>query len=170
MNERKISIVNGIDIVTVEENGNIYVPIKPICQAIGVAFASQFSKLKEDATLASVVMLSVTTGTDGKQYEMVCLPLMYVYGWLFTINPKNVKEEAQENIVNYRRECYETLYNHFTNSLKRQQERNDREIELLNSMNAALERKKEIDGEIRQLKSSLDSLRKDRLNPCPALF
>lgn len=170
MHERKISIVNGIDIVTVEENGNIYVPIKPICQAIGVAFASQFSKLKEDEFLAPTVTIIVTVAADEKDREMFCLPLRYIYGWLATINPGKVSPEAKENVIRYRRECYDLLYEHFTNSLKRQQERNDREIELLNSMNAALERKKEIDGEIRQLKSSLDSLRKDRLNPCPALF
>lgn len=33
---------------------------------------------------------------DGKQREMLCLPIRYVFGWLFTINPANVNEEARE--------------------------------------------------------------------------
>ncbi len=31
--------------------------------------------------LGSVVSIIDTTGSDGKQYEMLCLPLKVVYGW-----------------------------------------------------------------------------------------
>lgn len=39
---------------------------------------------------------------------------MYALGWLFTINPKNVKAEARETILRYKMECYKALFNHFT--------------------------------------------------------
>ena len=32
----------------------------------------------------------------------------------FTINPKNVKEEAREAVSKYRIECYRALYKHFS--------------------------------------------------------
>ena len=45
---------------------------------------------------------------------MVCLPLKYIFGWLFTISPKNVAPEAKELVRRYRTECYDALYRYFT--------------------------------------------------------
>jgi len=96
------------------EKGSKLVPVKPICEALGVAYEPQFTKLKEDEFLSSTITLSVTVGSDGKDREMVCIPLKYVFGWLFTINPKNVKEEARESVAKYRSKCYDVLYNYFS--------------------------------------------------------
>lgn len=116
METKKIFTINNVDIVVTDDN---FVPIKPICEALGVAYERQFSKLKEDEDFSSVITLRVTTGADGKQYEMVCLPHQFIYGWLFTINPKNVKPEAKESVRKYRKACYETLYNHFNGQQER---------------------------------------------------
>lgn len=83
-----ISNINGVDIVTVDRDGEIFVPIKPICEAIGIDVESQRDKIQADEILNSVAVFCTATGADGKQYEMHCLPLRYTYGWLFTINPK----------------------------------------------------------------------------------
>lgn len=114
MNETQITKVNNVAIVSLTENGNTLIPIKPICEALGIAYAPQFSKIKDDEDLSSVVTLRVTTGSDNKQYEMVCLPLEFVFGWLFTINPKNVKPEAQDAVRQYRLQCYKALFEYFT--------------------------------------------------------
>jgi len=114
MNAKTLVKINDVPIQVVDDNGRKLVPVKPICEAIGVDFKSQYQKLENDEFLSSVVVLSTTTGSDGKQYEMVCLPYEYVFGWLFTINPKNVKEEARETVAKYRIECYDALYRHFT--------------------------------------------------------
>ena len=67
-----ITRVNGVAILTSE---NEMIPIKPICEALGVAFEPQFKKLKEDEDLGSVVTLGVTTGADGKAYGVgACTP------------------------------------------------------------------------------------------------
>lgn len=110
MKDTIITTINDIEIVITAE---MYVPIKPICEALGVAFQKQHEKIKSDAILSSVVTLRVTTGADGKQYEMLCLPLKFVYGWVFSINPDNVKEQSRENVIKYKRECYNALYEHF---------------------------------------------------------
>src|SRR5690554_8032106 len=106
---KTVAIVNKSTIILIED-GNKLVPVKPICQALGVDFASQKEKIETDEVLSSVVGLNPTTGADGKEYEMFCIPLKYVFGWLFTINPKNVKEEARESVIAYRKECYDVLY------------------------------------------------------------
>lgn len=106
--------INNQDLVILNENADKLVPIKPICSALGIDFKSQYTKLKDDENLSSVMVLSTTTGADGKNYEMVCIPLKYVFGWLFTINPGNVSPEAKEIILKYRMECYDVLFNHFS--------------------------------------------------------
>ena len=116
MNEATSTVVakiNNVEIVVVE-NGQKLVPVKPICQALGIAFEPQYTRLKNDPILSSVVMLSVTTGADGKQYEMVTIPFRYIFGWLFQIDSRNVKEEARDGVLRYQRECYDVLYNHHT--------------------------------------------------------
>lgn len=114
--ENRLSIgkINGVEIATVKNgNGEIYVPIKPICEAIGIAFPPQYTKIKEDPSFDSVVTIIVTTGADGKQYEMVCLPENRINGWLYTINPGKVAPEARESVMRYRDECNDVLFEHF---------------------------------------------------------
>ncbi len=114
METKAIARINETTIQVVSENGVKLVPVKPICDALGVAYEPQFQKLKDDDFLNSTITLSVTVGGDGKDREMVCIPLKYVFGWLFTINPKNVKEEARESVAKYRAKCYDVLYNYFS--------------------------------------------------------
>lgn len=110
---KTIAKINGVSIQIIE-NGEKRIAIKPICEALGISYEPQFQKLKEDDFLASTIMLSIMVGADGRQREMSTIPYKYVFGWLFTINPKNVKLEAQEAVTRYRIECYDVLYNHFT--------------------------------------------------------
>lgn len=137
--DSKIITINNVDIVSTKVDGQTLVPIKPICDALGVSYAPQYSKLNSDDELRSVVTLSITTGADGKQYEMVCLPLEFVFGWLFTINPANVKEEAREAVKQYRRECYHALFLHFFEKSEKYQDREksfERTIALQNEQSA----------------------------------
>lgn len=109
----KIARINEVDIVIIE-NGEKRVAIKPICEALGIDVDSQRKKLNEDPILSSVTVLSTATGGDGKQYQMVTIPFMFAFGWLFRIDSRNVKEEAREAVLKYQVECYKALYNHFT--------------------------------------------------------
>lgn len=115
MNQELISTINNQSIVIViDENGQKFVPIKPICEALGVNYTSQLEKLENDEIINSVIPLRGTTGSDGKIYKMKCIPLKYVFGWLFSISSKSVKEEAKEGLINYKNICYDALYNYFT--------------------------------------------------------
>ena len=62
-----ITRINNTDIVTVDKDGETYVPIKPICEAIGVDAKSQRAKLQEDEFFASVGAIITSTGSDGKE-------------------------------------------------------------------------------------------------------
>jgi len=114
MNSSSIAKINEVEIVILNDENEKRVAVKPICEALGIAEEPQVRKIKEDEILSSVATLTVATGSDGKSYEMLTIPLEYAFGWLFTINAKNVKEEARENLIKYKKECYHALYKHFT--------------------------------------------------------
>jgi hypothetical protein len=110
---KTIARVNDVSIVMIDNNEQM-VPIRPICQALGIDEDVQWRKIMNDEILSSVATLSVATGADEKRYKMSCIPFKFVFGWLFTINPKNVKPEAQEAVSKYRLQCYNVLFKHFT--------------------------------------------------------
>lgn len=171
MDKQVITTVNGIQIVAVtDESYNTLVPIKPICDAIGVAFERQFSKLKEHEILAPTVTLRVMVAADGKQREMVCLPLEFVYGWIFTINTKNVSKEAHDSVLRYQLECYQALYTHFAGSLRRRVEENEAEIKALQAVNEAIKGVKAAKAVQKEAEEHLDAIRKARLDTAPTLF
>lgn len=108
-----VAKINGTEIVVVE-NGDKKVPVKPICDALGVDYPTQFTRLKSDPFLSSTIGLNPMVGADGKDREMVTIPFRYVFGWLFRIDSRNVKEESREAVLKYQVQCYDALYNHFT--------------------------------------------------------
>ena len=170
MIQQLITKINGIDIVAVEQNGEIFVPIKPICDALTIDARAQRDKIQSDEIMGSTGVLSTSVGADGKEREMFCLPLRYVYGWLFTINPKNVAPEAREAVARYRRECYDVLCEYFSGSMLRTIETNNAEIELLRQINSAITDEKDAKNRRKKAEVTLENLRSERLNPQPTLF
>lgn len=113
METTNVAIVNGISLQVVADEREQLVAVKPVCEILGVAYQSQQAKLKEHPIYSSVITLCVTTGADGKKYEMVCIPLRFFPGWLFSINPDIVKEEARESLIKYQLECNKVLFDYF---------------------------------------------------------
>ena len=84
MKETLITRINDVAIAaTSNEQGDILIPIRPICETLGVAYQPQIAKVKDDSILGSTVTLSVTVGADGRQREMVCVFNCYAQhnGW-----------------------------------------------------------------------------------------
>lgn len=155
MSTQLISTINNQGIViVVDEKGEKFVPIKPICEALGVNYTTQLEKLENDELIDSVIPLRGTTGADGKTYKMKCIPLEFVFGWLFSISSKNVKEEVKESLINYKRLCHKALYNYFTEHAtfieqkeKKLNEFVDKEVEARNHFKYAEKVLKEIRAE-----------------------
>lgn len=170
----KLLILIGFSLISLTMNGVspylLLVPIRPICEALGVDFAGQSVKLKEHPILSSTVDLRSMVAADGKNREMLCLPIRYVFGWLFTINPANVNEEVREALISYQHECYDALYNHFFGSQKRQLEQNQIEITLLEELADLNQQQQQLKQTISEKRKKLDKLREERLKNEPQLF
>lgn len=171
MKETLITRINDVAIAaTSNEQGEVLIPIRPICDALGVNSNKQIEKIKSDPILGSTDTLRVSVGADGRQREMVCLPLQYVFGWLFTINPGNVDERAKEAVIRYKKECYDALYNHFARARQRQLDENREEIRLLDEISRAKDTLSESKASLRNLETKLAKLRAARLDEQPSLF
>jgi len=144
---RTIALVNNVQIQLIE-NGDKRVPIKPICEALGIDVDSQRKKIIEDEIIGPVTVLSTATGSDGKQYDMLTIPFRYVFGWLFTINPKNVAPDAKEKVLRYRKECYDILFSYFSDQSRFLDEKQDR-------LNAELDKLKTIKLNFKEAKDKL---------------
>jgi hypothetical protein len=158
-----IAIVNGQAISVCNDEQQL-VPIRPVCDAIGVAYESQVNKIKEHPILGSTISLRDIVAADGKTREMLCLPLRYVYGWIFTINPTNVSEAARASVIRYQLECYDVLYSHFFRAMRRNTEQNDAEKRCLDNIEKLEQTVAEAKNLLREEKRRLQEIRSERLD------
>lgn len=169
METRIVTSINGVEILASKVSEGL-VPVRPICDALGVDYPTQFQKLKDHQIFGSTIGLSPTVAADGKEREMACLPIEFFPGWLFSINPANVKEEAKENIIRFQLECNRVLFHHFFGSQKRRIEQDSVEIQLLEELSELNQQKSTITTSISEKKKMIEKLREERLRDEPTLF
>ena len=112
----------GDTIVAVRAKGSgVYVPVRPICELLGVDWSAQRRRISRDAVLSDVAMSVAVTTTDiavdsrrPRSSELLALPLDYISGFLFGINADRVKPEVRDRLIQYQRECYRILAEAFT--------------------------------------------------------
>lgn len=101
-------------------NGEVYVPIRPICDLLGVDRSAQQRRIQRDPVLAevaqSVEVMSgavmapdIDTGSRPNTSHMLALPLDFLQGWLMGINADRVRPELRDRIIRYQKECYRVL-------------------------------------------------------------
>ena len=93
----------------------VYVPIRPICDSLGLSWPGQRERIQRDPVLSDLVRgVRVTRPPeDGGTQTLSALPLSHLNGWLFGISVARVKPEIRETILRYQRECYGVLYAYF---------------------------------------------------------
>ena len=90
-------------------DGRVMIPVRPLCDRLGVAWSPQLRRINRDAVLADEVQGVTVTVTPGGQQGMMCLPLDYISGWLFGINADRVNPDVRDRLIRYQRECYRVL-------------------------------------------------------------
>ncbi len=99
-----------------EQGRTVYVPVRPICDFMGLNWDGQRRRISRDAVLSQETMSVVVTTTDiepssrrPRTSVLIALPLKYIPGWLFGINADRVKPKLRDKIIRYQRECYDVL-------------------------------------------------------------
>ncbi len=103
MNQIKINLEFGGALLPVAKNeaGQDVVPLKPICEVIGLDWATQHRKMQ-------VSYLAKRLGTciglmpyAGQEREMVCIRLDRVSAFLYTVNPDRVRGNGNEAAADF---------------------------------------------------------------------
>lgn len=159
MNKQKEMVrINEVTIECPYLNEQYYVAVKPICQVLGLNHAAQTRRINEDQFLSSVVAHIATTGSDQKQYKMLCIPLKYVFGWLFQIDAHKVKPTAKAALERYKVECYDVLYEHFYMRAAKYEKRERLKAEKRESILIAEQQRKDAVAKVDKLKRELKEL------------
>jgi len=92
-------------------DGQVFVSVKRICDALGLDMGGQLVKLKGKPW--AVMEIISMTASDSKKYSTSCIALRSLPMWLATIEPTRVAVEVRVKLERYQLECAEALANHF---------------------------------------------------------
>jgi hypothetical protein len=108
-------------IVQLGEDGEIYVALRPIVEALGLSWGSQLNRIKRDAVLAkkirtlSVFVTNTQGEAEGQNRAIICLPRQYLSGFLFGISAGRIKDSRlRAKVVQFQEEAHLILDAAFT--------------------------------------------------------
>ena len=106
------------EVLMIEHEGEPYVPVRPICERLGLSWSSQISKLNGSPERFNCVVINTVGGSgDGKNREMTCLSLRKFPAWLFSINANKVRADLKEDVIRFQNECDDVLWRHWSGEL-----------------------------------------------------
>ena len=111
----------GKEITLVDNNGVAYVAMREIVEGIGLDWKGQHKKLMEQSEKFNCGHIT-TVAKDGKNCEMLCIPIKKLNGWLFGLNPNKVRADLKERLENYQEECFLALWDYWTEGIARRDE------------------------------------------------
>lgn len=111
--QRTIDFYGDPITVVVMADEDVYVPVRPIAEFLGLDWSSQLQRIRRDEVLARRASALLVVTTDDSRREMICLPLDLLPGWLFGIAPSRVRAELAPKLQRYREECFRVLWRAF---------------------------------------------------------
>lgn len=110
--------INNTDVQVVENESGRFIPVKPICQLLGIDYEAQRVRFESDEILNQLPFLQRAVAADGKEREMLCIPYKYIFGWLFKIDTSRINETARPAVIAYQRECYDVLFEYYNSRVQ----------------------------------------------------
>lgn len=102
---------HGHPLVTVEVGDTQFVAMRPLVEAIGLAWPAQYQKLSDRPEKYGVSMIG--TPSAGGPQNTLCIPLRKLNGWLFSIDADRVSPDLRDKVVMYQEECFEVLHDYW---------------------------------------------------------
>jgi hypothetical protein len=158
--------LKDVELAYLSKDGTYWIALPPILVFFGISLESRLLKdIKKDPILgpARAVLTVQVSNADQKQgRKMTCLPEHFIYGWLFTL-PNNSPE-----IIAYKKECYNLLYQHFHGAITGRREMLQERYEVeraiaekklyLQKHSTDIKELKLLESRSRNLKNNLDKL------------
>jgi anti-repressor protein len=101
----------GQALTVIDREGKPYVAMRQIVEGMTLAWPPQFKKLTDEPDRWGTVTMMVTVqSADGKERDMVCIPLKKLTGWLMTLQPSRMDEAVAAKVLTYQNECDDALW------------------------------------------------------------
>ncbi len=101
---------HGNELITVLYGNAEYVAMKPIVEGMGLSWQGEQDNIRTSQNYQAIRM-ALETG-DGVR-EMLCMPLIQLNRWLFSIRRETVRPETRFTVAVYQDECLMVLHNHW---------------------------------------------------------
>lgn len=98
-------------IMATEIDGTPMAALKPICEAMGIAYTSQLEKLRRRSW--ATVTPRRTVAADGKTREMMLIDHRTLGMWLATIDENRVNKDARKHLIAFQNEAADALDAYF---------------------------------------------------------
>lgn len=103
----------GDTLFALERDGEVFVALRPIVEALGLDWSAQRQRIVRDPILSEGVVV-ITAPSAGGEQETLCLPLGLFSGWLFGVSDRRISDPAtRAKVLTYKREAYAALHRHF---------------------------------------------------------
>ena len=102
-----------------DENGreNVYIPLKPLVEGIGLSWSGARERIKRNPILndvcISIRVTRIEMGRGKGAREFLSIPISHLNGFLFGVNANRVKLEIRPLLLEYQAKCYEVLFDAF---------------------------------------------------------
>lgn len=110
---------NGKNIVFMTIDGQYWVALKPILDALNLPADRYLKRTRRDpffSTYLDNMSIQVPESGAKQARSMTCLPEMYIYGWISTLNADDPE------LNRFKKTCYKLLYNHFHGTITNRKE------------------------------------------------
>lgn len=112
--ERIVEFYGDIIPVAQGANDEVFVPLRPVAEFLGLDYASQYQRIHRDDEMTELCrIVTMQIPGDSQRRAVFCIPLKLMPTWLFGITTSRVKPELREKLSRYRREVFDVLWNAF---------------------------------------------------------
>lgn len=99
----------------VDNDGQAFVAVKPICDRLGLAWQVQHRKLQSEKSFWGVTIMVIPSA--GGLQESICIPARKIFAWLMSISPSKVADKVRPVLERYQAECDRVLEAFWTGKL-----------------------------------------------------
>lgn len=94
MNKSLYIPFEGARLIAAEYDGQVYVAMRPIVEALQMSWPTQRNKLQKNVKKYGCILMNTLTSSE--MQEMLYIPLKKLNGWLFSINAAKVRADLRE--------------------------------------------------------------------------
>lgn len=121
--EQALIPVDGKQIPTLlDENGDVWVALRPVVNALGLDWGTQRKKLKNLKEKGVVILTTPLKDSNGKTQEMLTINLYDLPVYLYSININKVRPELREKIKKFQVETTHAIREYWKNKIKKERE------------------------------------------------